>query len=180
LRASQVSRRYAKALVELARSQSTLEEVGEELARFSALLEEEETLRYLFFNPGIASVHKVRILKELAERANLSSLSVNFLNLLLRKGRFQNLPDILRQYRVFWDEILNRATAEVQSAVELSEETQARLREKLSRVTGKEIILKTSTNPELLGGIVARIGSVVFDGSVRTQLNQIREKLIKG
>ncbi|MCI0529613.1 MAG: ATP synthase F1 subunit delta, partial [Nitrospira sp.] len=105
--------------------------------------------------------------------------TVNFLSLLLRKGRFQSLPDINTQYRVFWDENLNRATAEVQSATELSEETKTRLQEKLNQVTGKEIILKTSINPELLGGIVTKIGSLVFDGSIRAQLNRLREQLVK-
>jgi F-type H+-transporting ATPase subunit delta len=177
---SKVSKRYAKALVDLSKTQSKLGEVGEELSKVSELLEKEETLRYIFFNPAIAPGQKSLALKELSERLRLSPLTANFLNLLLRKGRFQNLPDITEQYRIFWDEILNRATAEVQSTMELSEEMKIRLREKLSQVTGKQIILKTSTNPELLGGIVTKIGSMVFDGSVRTQLERMKEKLVKG
>lgn len=180
MRTGKVSRRYAKALVELAKAQGKLDEVGEELSKICAFLESEDALRYIFFNPAIALSQKDQVLKELSERIRLSPLTVNFLNLLLRKGRFQSLPDINLQYRIFWDEILNRATAEVQSATELSEETKTKLRETLSQVTGKEIILKTSINPELLGGIVTKIGSLVFDGSVHTQLNRVKEKLIRG
>ncbi len=180
MRTSKVSKRYAKALVDLAKNQGKLEEVWEELSRLSGLLESEETLRYIFFNPSIAPVQKGLVLEEVSERLRLSPLTVNFLTLLLRKGRLQNLSDIIEQYRVLRDEILNRATAEVQSATPLSEETKIRLREKLSQVTGKDIILKTSVNPELLGGIVTKIGSLVFDGSVRTQLDRVRERLVKG
>lgn len=180
MRTGKISKHYAKALVDLAKNQGKLDEVWEELSRFSNLLESEETLKYIFFNPSIAPVHKSLVLEEISERIRLSPLTVNFLNLLLRKGRLENLSDIIEQYRVLWDEILNRATAEVQSATPLSEETKVRLREKLSQVTGKDIILKTSVNPELLGGIVTKIGSLVFDGSVRTQLDRVREKLIKG
>lgn len=177
---ARVARRYARALLALAEERGRLDETGEELAAVSRLVEEHEALRALLLNPQFRPEKKRAILGEILGRLGASDLLGQFLALVLEKGRVRELPAMALLYRKGADERRGRVRAEVRAAAELEAGAVARLRERLGRLTGKEVILEVSRDPGLIGGLVVQMDSTVMDGSVRTQLQLLREKLRAG
>ena len=173
-----MARRYAKALIELADKEGRVDAVGEEIEQAAGLFASSADLRNLMFSPGIAKDVKRSILKELLERASVGDLSGRFLQLLLEKDRLRYIAPISLAYRGLADALNNRIRAQVRSAFALSEEEEAALRNQLSAATGKEVVLEVETDSTLLGGLKARVGSATWDGSVRTHLDSLREKLV--
>ncbi|MFQ5895110.1 MAG: ATP synthase F1 subunit delta [Nitrospinota bacterium] len=175
---AKVARRYAKALLALAEAQGRLDETGEELASVSRAVEGHGELRALLINPQFRAEAKRAVLEALVERMGLSQLVRGFLLLVLEKGRVRELPAMAHFYRRGADERRGRVRAEVRAAAELDPGAVARLRERLARLTGKEVILQVARDPQLIGGLVVQMDSTVMDGSVRTQLQVLREKLL--
>ena len=175
-----VARRYAKALVELAEKEGRLDEVGEEPGGIASVLLQSEELRLLLLNPAVVKSLKGGILRELTSRLSLSSLVVKFLNLLLQKGRMGDLDGIFRVYRDLADSLRNRVRARVRSAFAFSAEEEEALRQRLSELTGKKVILEVETDPNLLGGLSAQVGSSVWDGSIRKGLENLRGRILSG
>ena len=173
-----VSRRYAKALIELAQQEGRVDEVGDEIAGMAAQFESSLELRNLMFSPGIVKEVKRGILMEMIRRGEMSDLSSRFLQLLLDKDRTRYIEAISVSYREFADELNNRIRAEIRSAFALSTEDEEALRTRLSVATGKNVILEIETDSSLLGGISARLGSSTWDGSVRNHLETLRERLV--
>lgn len=180
MRAGGLSRRYAKALADVAAERGVLEAVGRELHAIAELLKQTREAATFFANPGIPLAGKRRVLQSLAERAGVQPLSANFLGLILEKGRLLHLEGIVLAYEELTDERLNRAKATVVSAAPLPEPMLEGLKARLRMATGKEVYLEARVDPALLGGVVAQVGSTVYDGSLRTQLRRMREHLLKG
>ena len=178
--AGALSKRYARALVEAVAQPQALEAAGRDLEAFAQLLREHRDLKALFANPGVQGRDKEAILDRLAAGLGLGAIVATFLRLLLEKGRLGNLEIIVRMYRDLVDERLGRVRAEVTTAAPLDEAMQGRLAQRLAAVAGKQVVLETKTDAGLLGGMVARIGGTVYDGSLRAQLGRLREQLLRG
>jgi len=179
LTAGALSKRYARALVGALPDPAALETAGRELESFARLLREQRELKALFANPGVQRRDKEAILERLAAGIGLGGVVKIFLRLLLERGRLGNLEIILRVYQELMDERLGRVRAEVAAAVPLDPAVQARLAGRLGAVAGKTVVLEAKTDAALLGGLVARIGDTVYDGSLRTQLRLVREAMLR-
>jgi F-type H+-transporting ATPase subunit delta len=169
---------YAEALFEAAREREELEEVVGDLQDFVEALRESEELRLFFYGGQIPEREKRRAIDALTEEMALSTR--NFLKVLSDNGREEILEEVLVRYEELVKEHLGRVEVEVTTAVELSEEELDRIRERLGRVLeGREVILQTRVNPDLLGGAVFRFGGRMVDSSVRGQLASLREEMLE-
>lgn len=177
---SALSRRYARALVELGAEQQLVEQYGTELARVTAVLAEAKALRLVLESPTLPAEKKTAILGEVAGKMLLSPGMKNFLGLLLVKDRIGYLAQIEANYRGFADERSGVVRARIVSARELTDKQRATIKSGLEGKTGKRVELKVDVDATLIGGIKAEIAGKVFDGSVRTQLKRIADTLEKG
>jgi F-type H+-transporting ATPase subunit delta len=169
---------YAEALFEAARERDELEEVLEELEDFEAALEESEELRLFFYGGQIPEREKRRAIDALTEGMSLATR--NFLKVLSDNGREEILEEILVRYEELVKEHLGRVEVEVTTAVELSEDELDLMKERLgSSLEGREVILQTSVDPNILGGAVFRFGGRRVDSSVRGRLEGLREEMLE-
>ena len=173
-----IARRYARALFELATEEGRLEEVGTELARFAGALREVPELGRVLSSPAIPRAGRKEIASVLCESTLRSSLTLrNFLHVLVDNNRVRAAADIAERYREMADEAAGRVHVWVRSATPLSDEDRGRLQQKLSRATGKQVTLEVEVDPALIGGLSAKVGHLVFDGSIRAQLEGVRRAL---
>ncbi len=177
---SAISRRYAKALVELGAEQKMVERYGEELAAVSSLLDREELLRLILESPSFPQEKKSAILKDVIGSMKVSEGMRNFLGLLLAKDRLSHLPQIEAKYRALADERSGVLRARLSSAAELDPEQSRAIQKDLEKQTGKKVKLTVDIDPALIGGLKAEFGGKVFDGSIQTQLKRIEDTLKKG
>ncbi len=174
---SDIAKRYARAFFTIAAEEKRYEEFSHELGRFSAVLKENGNLRDFLANPMFDRTDKKAVLEQILARVAVSPLTANFLKLLVDKRRIGILPDIEGSYRELMDEALNRVRVTVTTPFPLTAELAARLRARLEELTGREVEMNVREDAALLGGIVVRVGDTLYDGSIRTQLNNIRNLL---
>jgi F-type H+-transporting ATPase subunit alpha len=170
-----IARRYAKALLLIGKEDNQIDTYRQELEDFSALIEREGALGKAINNPLYNAEGRKKVLVSVLEKLALSRVMKSFLTLLFDKGRFGYLSSINDFYQKLADELKGIARASLISATELSSETVDKIRNTLSDKTGKDIILEVEQDPGLIGGIVTRIGDLVLDGSIKTQLLNMRE-----
>jgi F-type H+-transporting ATPase subunit delta len=175
-----IARRYAKALLTIGREDGQADTYKEELANFVRFLEEQKELEQAISNPLYDAEGRKNVLRAVVERSGFSKVMASFLFLLFDKGRIQYLKDIYAFYEKLTDELANIVRADLVSAVELPEESIAKIQAVLSEKTGKEVRMEVSVDPAVIGGVVAKIGDLVLDGSVRTQLMSLKESLQRG
>lgn len=175
--AGSAAKRYAQALLDVAMESQAAEAVLRELAEVAALLREQRELREFLLNPGIRRRDAVQVLDEVAARTQVLPLTRTFLRVVLEAGRLGALDGILRAYEGLVDERLGRVRAAVTTAAPLGAEQTARLTAELERLTGKRVLLEVAEDPAILGGMITRIGSRVYDGSLTTQLARLRQAL---
>lgn len=169
---------YAGALFEAARERDELEGVLEDFKEFVRALDESEELRLFYYGGQVPEREKHRAIDGLTEGMNTSTR--NFLKILSDNGREEIVGEVLLRYEGLVDEHLGRTEVEVTTAVELSGEARNRLRERLGEILGgREILLETRVDPELLGGAVFRFGGRMMDGSVRGRLESLRETMLE-
>ena len=174
---SALTRRYAKALVEIGMEEKAVEAYADELAKVKEVLSQEELLSQLLDNPTLALDKKQAMLAEVYKALELSEGMVKFLGLLLSKGRLCFLSQIEESYRRQADELSGILSAKITAATELDDVQQQAIASGLEKQTGKQIALTVEVNPDLIGGLQAEIGGRLFDGSVKTQLKRIEESL---
>ena len=176
MRERKVGQRYARAL--LAQLEPAVyERAAEELGSLMTVFGGAEAWSRFFKNRFVPEEKKRLLLREAGTMLDLHPLTADLLRLLLDKGRIELLFTVAACYRELLDQQLNRATAEVRSTVPLSEEQSERLCRALSKETGRTVTLAVTVDPTLLGGLVARVGDTVYDGSVRRQLAKARATL---
>lgn len=167
---------YASALLAVAEAEGGLDRAGDELFAIARSFESSVELREALTDPRLPTARKLAIVSDLiGERA--SELSVGLVGFVVSMGRADELPAIVDRLVEDIAARRDRAVAEVRSAVELDDETVARLTEALSRATGKRVEVRTVVDPSVIGGLVARIGDTVIDGSVRGRLDSLRDNL---
>lgn len=175
-----IARRYAKALLIIGKEDGQAETYRAELDGFASLIAKEKELEQAITNPLYDAASRKKVLQAVIEKVEISKVMRSFLLLLFDKGRIGFLSDINDFYRKLADELKGVARASLVSATELSSETIEKIRTTLSKRTGKDIILEVEQDPSLIGGIVSRIGDLVLDGSIKTQLLNMRETLKRG
>jgi F-type H+-transporting ATPase subunit delta len=175
-----LAKRYAKALLTLGREDGNYEKYGEELDQFVAFWEGTPEFADAASNPLYAKDNRKIICSAVVDKMGLSPVFKSLLDLMLEKNRVSIIPDVQNLYQKLLDEMANISRAEVASATPLSEEAVEAIRGSLEKATGSSVVIETEVDPELIGGVVARVGDFVLDGSVRTQLASIKETLIKG
>jgi len=172
-----VARRYAAALADVVLERGESREVQEELIYWERMIQGNELLQEAFGNPTIPFERKLRVLEDLVTRTKVRQTTGNFLRLLLKNQRLMALPDITRKLAELLDERMGLVGAHVVAARDVPESVREALKKKLMAVTGKEIRLSFATDESLIGGLVARIGSTIYDSSIRNQLQLLEEKL---
>jgi F-type H+-transporting ATPase subunit delta len=169
---------YAEALFEAARERDELAEVLSDLGEFVDALHDSEELRLFFYGAQIPERQKRRALDGLTE--GMTASTTNFLKVLVDNGREEILEEVLARYEELVKEHLGRIEVEVTTAIELSDEQLDRLSERLGDVLeGREIILETNVDPDLIGGAVFRYGGRMLDGSIRGLLESLREGMLE-
>ncbi len=176
--AGSVARRYARALFQIGVDMGTYEAFGQELSDLATLFQDSTELRQTMVNPVFKPSEKRAILEKLLPRVTPSPIVQRFALLLLERGRIVLLTSLARAYRELADAHAGRVRAVVTSAAPLAPADLERVRQSLERRTKKTVMLEAEVDPDLIGGLVARVGDLVLDGSVRTQLNTLREKLL--
>ena len=167
---------YARALFEIARAEGTLDEVEDELFRFARSYESSDALRNALTDEHIPADKRQAIVEDLLD-GKATTTTVQLVSMVVGSGRSRDLPAIV-------DSLVQRASsakqldlAEVRTAVELTDDQQARLKAALENATGKSLNLKTIVDPTVLGGVVATIGDTVIDDTVRTRIDQLKSRL---
>ncbi len=178
--ASAVANRYAHALVDIVMAPNSPlkpEEASAQLASVDALIQESAELQTALMTPAIPTGRKRAVMAKLLERTGAAPLIRNFIYVVIDHRRISVLGEIKEAFESQLDERRGYVRAEVSSAAPLSEQLSAGLQAELSKLTGKRMRLKFQVDPSLVGGVVARIGSKVYDGSVRGDLQELRRKL---
>lgn len=174
-----VSRRYARAMIEVASEANAVDRIGEDLQRFVRLLEEGGgDLRTALLTPVFTVDEREQVLNALLPRLDLHPLTANLLKLANQKRRLPLIANIARAYRDQADELAGRVRVRVSTAEPLTPQLEMEVRAAMERVTGKKVILETQVDPSLIGGLVARVGSRVYDSSIRTRLQNLKQALL--
>ena len=170
-----VAATYAEALFEAAVDAGSLDTVAEEVAGFAEAVQESSELRQFLDNPEIEGRVKKEALKELTSSA--SPITGNFIQVLIDRGRITEFTEIARAFaeRVSAEE--GRLEVEAVTAVPLPDDLRTRIVEEIARKTGRSVDLTESVDPEIVGGLVLRIGGAVVDGSVRHRIDELRETM---
>ena len=172
-----VARRYATALADVAIERREERQVQSELDQWAEMMEANPRLKEVFANPTIVHDHKRKVLEDLLARTRVRDTTASFLRVLLKNQRLAQLRDIVERFRYVLDERAGVLAGSVTTARPIPEELKKTLHETLSAATGRTVRLSFSTDEKIIGGMVARIGSTVFDGSVESHLERLAEGL---
>ncbi len=175
-----VARRYATALADVVIKHGGAELVKSELRSWEEMIGSNADLQRAFSNPAIAHLSKEKVLETLIGKTNPSTTTANFLRILLRNSRLGELREINDKFSAVLDERSGIVGAEVTSARELSESERNELGNSVAKLTGKQVKLKFVVDENIIGGVVTRVGSTVYDNSVKTQLENLKQQLVNG
>ena len=173
-----VARRYATALADVVLARNEAREVQQELADWSSMMQANPQLLEVFRSPVVAYEQKRKVLNALIARARVRPTTANFLQVLLHNHRLADLSEINHSFARELDERAGLVLAHVTTARAVSAQEQESLRVRLAQMTGRKVYLQFAVDESLIGGVVTRIGSTLYDGSVRGQLEQIRRKMV--
>jgi F-type H+-transporting ATPase subunit delta len=174
---SNIAQRYARAFFEIAKEDRLYEDYYRELGGFSAILKGNKGLSEFLANPVFEQRDKKAVVESILRKIRVSPLTANFLKLLVDKRRIGILSDIEGHYRTLVDDALKKVRVTVTTAFPLTGDLSIRLQSGLEKLTGREVAISIVEDPSLLGGIAVRVGDTLYDGSMRTQLNNIRNLL---
>lgn len=172
-----VARRYAAALADVAIERREEREVQTELEEWASLIEANPLLKEVFANPTVAYDQKRKVLEELIARSRVLETTASFLRVLLKNQRLSQLREVVARYGYVLDERAGMVAARVTTARPIPEELRNSLHEALAAATGRKVRLSFNTDEQIIGGLVARIGSTIFDGSVQNQLERLAQDL---
>jgi F-type H+-transporting ATPase subunit delta len=172
-----VARRYATALADVAIERREEREIQNELDQWAELIEAHPQLKEVFANPTIVYDHKRKVLEDLISRTGVRETTGSFLRVLLKNQRLSQLREVVVRYGQVLDERGGVVAAHVTTARPIPEELQNSLHETLATATGRKVRLSFATDESIIGGLVARIGSTIFDGSVQSQLDRLANEM---
>ena len=175
--ASTISRRYGKAAFDLAVEANRYEEIGAELRAIAHSVETNAELRNVLFDPAMGRDAKAKILDAIGASAKLDVITLNLLRLMADRNRLADLPGLAGVFSDLADKKAGRVRATVTSAVPLSDPDLQQISQGLSRATSRNVVVEKALDPAILGGVVAQVGSMLYDGSLRTQLEDLGRTL---
>jgi F-type H+-transporting ATPase subunit delta len=175
--AGSLARRYARALLEVGAEKGTYEKLGKEVDDLAASYSSSRDLAEALTNPVFPREQRRNVLTAILQRMMVATETRNFALLLFDRERIPYLPSIARELRIMVDEKAGRVRATVTSAKPLTPDQVTQITTALEKQSGKKVVLEKKEDPSLLGGVVAQLGDVMYDGSVRTQLEQMRDQL---
>jgi F-type H+-transporting ATPase subunit delta len=174
----EIAKVYARSLFEVARDQDKLDEIREQLSELVEAFDEDRSLTTFFFSPYFSTEEKKEGLHKAIDGAE--PIFLNFLELLLEKHRMPVIHRIRRDYDQLWREENKLLSVQVTSAVELDEKIVKDLGDRIAEQTDRKIELTTTVEPDILGGIVLRVGNSILDASIRNRLEQLRRQVARG
>lgn len=180
MRALALALRYAKGLFIVAKELNKTKEFGEDLQRLEDLLRNYPEIFRVLESPIYPPDVKMEILREIVQYIQVDPEVERFLQLLVERRRIQYLKDIIKMYQSLLDEELGIARGEVVCAYEISDEERRALEEALKEVLKKEVYLEVRVDPGIIGGALVRIGDYVWDGTLKSQLEKVKEIIRKG
>jgi F-type H+-transporting ATPase subunit delta len=173
-----IARRYARALLDVATEAGRADAVSEQLSSFSGSIAQSRELEDVLFNPAYSREQRARVVEALLKALGpVEPVLANTLRLLVDRNRLGYLPDIARLYRDMADAQAGRVRGHVTSAIPLSADTLQSLAGTLKTLTQRNVVLEARVDPAVLGGVAAQVGSTLYDGTLRTQLEQMRRQL---
>lgn len=177
--AGSLARRYAKAIFDIGSQQGDLAKLGQDIRSLAKAMNESQELVTVLTNPAIRRSDRRKVVDGLLQTIGVQTASRHLVYLLLDGERMGTLPAISRALDAMIEEKAGRVAAEVISAKPLDPSQLSQINAALEKLSGKQVSVTTRQDPELLGGVVAKVGDVVYDGSLRTQLRAIRDELSK-
>jgi ATP synthase F1 delta subunit len=171
----EIAQVYARSLFEVAKERGKLDELRDQLAQFVDALQDSRDFQVFLFSPYFSTIEK----KEGLGRAVIEAdpIFVNFLEVLVERHRMPAIFRIRARFEELWEEENRLLPVQVTSAVELDERTVATIGERIGEQTGRKVELSSTVDPDILGGIVLRVGNSVLDASIRNRLNQLRKQV---
>src|SRR5919206_3644520 len=166
---------YARSLFEVAKEQGKLDEVREQLGEFADAMEADRELQVFFFSPYFSTQEKEDGLDRAVSGAD--PIIVNFLKLLIENHRMPVIFRVRREYDRLWEEENKLLPVQITSAVALDPDVVERIGEEIGRQTGRRVELTAEVDPDVLGGIVLRVGNSILDASIRTRLERLRKQV---
>jgi F-type H+-transporting ATPase subunit delta len=174
-----LARRYAKAVMDLGEAGKNLDKMSSDLDSLAKAMKDSDELQTVLTNPAIRRADRRRVIDGLLERIGAQPLTKNLIYLLLDSERLSSVPAIAREVAAMIQAKSGRISAEITSATALDASQVHQITVALEKLSGKKVDVSKREDPELLGGVVAKVGDVVYDGSLRTQLRSIRDELTK-
>lgn len=168
---------YARSLFEVARDDGKLDVVREQLGQFADALADDRELQVFFFSPYFSSEEKKEGLAKVIEGADAAVL--NFFELLVEKHRMPVLFRIRRTFDVLWERENKLLGVEITSAIDLDDEIARRIGDQIGRQTGQRVELTRTVDPEIIGGLILRVGNSILDASIRNRLETLRKNVAK-
>lgn len=175
-----VARRYAVALADVVTKSGEINSVQTELKTWEEMIVSNSQLLDAFSNPSIAHDSKEKVLENLIEKTKPTKTTANFLRVLLRNSRLTEISEINQRFAVVLEERSGAIAAQVTSARPLSDAEKTALQVNLNKLTGKNVSPNFEIDETIIGGVITRIGSTVYDGSVKTKLENLKQQLING
>jgi F-type H+-transporting ATPase subunit delta len=169
---------YARALFQVAREQGKLDELREQLGQFADALAQNKELALFFFSPYFSSAEKQQSLAGLLQGAD--EILINFLSLLIENHRMPVILRVKDEYERLWDEENKTLPVEITSAIALDQATTESLGETIGERAGRKVALAARVDPNILGGVVVRVGNSILDASIRNRLEQLRRQVAQG
>jgi F-type H+-transporting ATPase subunit delta len=173
----EIAQVYARSLYEVAEDRDELDDVREQLGQFADALESSRELATFLFSPYFSTDEKKDGLRRAVEGA--SETVRNFLELLVENHRMPVIFRVRREFDRLWEEAHRLLPVEITSAVSLDESVAARIGEEIGRQTGRQVQLKSTVDPDVIGGIVLRVGNSILDASIRTRLENLRKQVAR-
>jgi F-type H+-transporting ATPase subunit delta len=169
---------YARALFEVAEDRDLIDQIHDELTQFADALSENRQLAVFFFSPYFSTEEKKDGLKKAVTGADPAFM--NFLEALIERHRMPAIFRIRAQYQDMWEDARDLLPVELTSAIELDSATVASIGERVGEQTKRTVELTSTVDPDILGGIVLRVGNVILDASIRNRLEQLRKQVARG
>lgn len=174
-----LAKRYAKALFQVGKEENALDSFNSALAEMAALYDQVPEVVDALTNPLYPLEAREKVMEHLLAKMQVSAMVGNFMKLLVQKRRADALPDIAEVFQALVDVERNMCRGTVTSAAPLDGALNSKIKATLEKITGKQVLLRTEIDPSIIGGIIAQVGDLVLDGSIKTQLTGLKES-IKG
>lgn len=173
-----VAKRYAKALVDLSEQKKITDKVRADFGAFAEAVKVQKDIQKLFINPAFTPENKKAVIRDLSSRLQLHPLVQHFIEYLVDVNRIRYVAEFHAVFTELLAERQNRAIAKLTTAAPIPDGTVDAIKQKLESLTKKQVEIDAEVDPSLIGGVRAQIGSVIYDGSIRNQLNKLKDHLL--